>query len=150
MAIDMPEETLTQLSINFNALEKLNISVCDYEWQDILALSHLWPKLNELIAAYNRIKKINPPENTLNTLTVLRLDGNPIENWCEVINLGYLKNLKILSLNDCHIGAIRFNDDPGYGKVDVFENLEVLFLNRNSINDVSIQYISSTVSLDKP
>lgn len=146
----MPEETLTQLSINFSALEKLNISVCDYEWQDILALSHLWPKLNELIAAYNRIKKINPPENTLNTLTVLRLDGNPIDNWCEVINLGYLKNLKVLSLNDCHIGVIRFNNDPGYGKVDVFENLEVLFLNRNSINDVSIQYISFTGSLDKP
>ncbi|XP_045457461.1 tubulin-specific chaperone E [Melitaea cinxia] len=150
MAIDMPEETLTQLSINFSALEKLNISVCDYEWQDILALSHLWPKLNELIAAYNRIKKISPPENTLNTLTVLRLDGNPIENWSEVINLGYLKNLKVLSLNDCHIGAIRFNDDPGYGKVNVFENLEVLFLNRNSINDWrSISELDKLKSLKK-
>ncbi|XP_026501773.1 tubulin-specific chaperone E [Vanessa tameamea] len=135
MAIDMPEETLTQLSINFSALEKLNISVCDYEWTDILALSHLWPKINELIAAYNRIKKIIQPDVTLRTLSILRLDGNPIDSWSEIMNLGRLKSLKILSLNDCNIGAIKFNDEPGYGKVDVFEKLEVLFLNRNNIND---------------
>lgn len=135
MAIDMPEETLTQLSINFTNLEKLNISVCDYEWSDLLALSHLWPNINELIAAYNRIKKITSPKVTLHTLTVIRLDGNPIDSWQEILNLGMLKNLKVLSLNDCVIEEIRFNDDPNNGKVDVFENLEILFLNRNRIND---------------
>lgn len=134
MAIDMPEETLAQLSINFANLEKLNISVCDYEWADIVSLSHLWPKLNEMIAAYNRIKKIIPPAVTLRTLTILRLDGNPIDSWYEVMNLGMLENLKVLSLNDCHLFEIRFNDNPA-DKVDVFENLEVLFLNRNKIND---------------
>ncbi|CAG5059932.1 unnamed protein product [Parnassius apollo] len=133
MAIDMSEEKLLQLSVNFANLEKLNISVCDYEWSDILVLSHLWPKINEIIAAYNRIKKIIPPEDTLHTLTILRLDGNPIDSWYEVMNLGRLKNLKVLSLNDCEIGEIRFNDD--LGKVELFENLEVLFLNRNKIND---------------
>lgn len=137
MAIDMPEETLTQLSINFASLEKLNISVCDYEWADILSLSHLFPKINELVAAYNRIKTIIPPSVTLRTLTTIRLDGNPLESWYEVMNLGMLKNLKILSLNDCLISEIRFNDNPNE-KVDVFENLEVLFLNRNRIDDVSI------------
>ncbi|XP_072934011.1 tubulin-specific chaperone E [Epargyreus clarus] len=134
MAIDMPEETLAQLSINFANLEKLNISVCDYEWQDLIALSHLWPNVNEIIAAYNRIKKITPPD-TLRTLTVLRLDGNPINSWYEVMKLGRLKNLKVLSLNDCYIEEIRFNDDPGNAKVDLFEKLEVLFLNRNRIMD---------------
>ncbi|PZC70463.1 hypothetical protein B5X24_HaOG216098 [Helicoverpa armigera] len=133
MAIDMPEETLAQLSINFASLEKLNISVCDYEWADILALSHLWPKLNEMIAAYNRIKKIIPPTLTLKTLTVLKLDGNPLESWHEIMNLGNL-NLKVLSLNECQITEIRFNDNPD-DKVDIFEKLEVLFLNRNRIND---------------
>ncbi|KPJ17724.1 Tubulin-specific chaperone E [Papilio machaon] len=135
MAIDMSEETLSQLSINFASLEKLNISVCDYEWSDILVLSHLWPKINEIIAAYNRIKKITPPEVTLRTLTILRLDGNPIDSWNEVNNLGRLKNLKVLSLNDCEICEIRFNNEPGNGKINVFDNLEVLFLNRNKIND---------------
>ncbi|XP_045540702.1 tubulin-specific chaperone E [Papilio machaon] len=135
MAIDMSEETLSQLSINFASLEKLNISVCDYEWSDILVLSHLWPKINEIIAAYNRIKKITPPEVTLRTLTILRLDGNPIDSWNEVNNLGRLKNLKVLSLNDCEICEIRFNNDPGNGKINIFDNLEVLFLNRNKIND---------------
>ncbi|XP_023938324.2 tubulin-specific chaperone E [Bicyclus anynana] len=134
MAIDMPEETLAKLSINFANLEKLNISVCDYEWSDILALSHLWPNINEIIAAFNRIKTINAPDVTLNTLAVLRLDGNPIESWYEVMNLGRLKNLKVLSLNDCHIEHIRFNEN-GYGKLDIFESLEVMFLNRNRIND---------------
>ncbi|CAB3232661.1 unnamed protein product [Arctia plantaginis] len=134
MAIDMPEETLAQLSINFASLEKLNISVCDYEWADILSLSHLFPKINELIAAYNRIKTIIPPSVTLRTLTTIRLDGNPLESWYEIMNLGMLKNLKILSLNDCLISEIRFNDNPDE-KVDVFESLEVLFLNRNRIND---------------
>ncbi|XP_013145467.1 PREDICTED: tubulin-specific chaperone E [Papilio polytes] len=135
MAIDMPVETLSQLSINFANLEKLNLSVCDYEWSDILVLSHLWPKVNEIIAAYNRIKKITSPDITLRTLTILRLDGNPIDSWNEVNNLGRLKNLKVLSLNDCKISEIRFNNDPGNGKVDIFDNLEVLFLNRNQIND---------------
>ncbi|KAI8433589.1 hypothetical protein MSG28_015610 [Choristoneura fumiferana] len=135
MAIDMPEETMAQLSINFANLQKLNISVCDYEWSDLLALSHLWPKIDEIIAAYNRIKNIIPPKITLRTLTVIRLDGNPIDSWYEVMNLGWLENLKILSLNDCQIEQIRFNDNPSNAKVDVFENLEVLFLNRNKIND---------------
>lgn len=134
MAIDMPEETLTQLSINFSNLEKLNISVCDYEWADIVSLSHLWPNINEIIAAYNRIKTITAPSVTLRTLTTLRLDGNPLDSWYEVMNLGHLKNLKVLSLNDCQIVDIRFNDDSN-NKIDVFENLEVLFLNRNKIND---------------
>ncbi|XP_045507669.1 tubulin-specific chaperone E [Colias croceus] len=135
MAIDMPTETMIQLSKNFANLEKLNISVCDYEWSDLLALSHLWPNINEIIAAYNRIKKITPPHDTLSTLTVLRLDGNPIDCWREILNLGCLSNLTVLSLNDCFIEDIRFNDDPGNAKVDVFENLEVLFLNRNRIRD---------------
>ncbi|RVE53799.1 hypothetical protein evm_001461 [Chilo suppressalis] len=143
MAIDMPEETLSQLSVNFANLEKLNISVCDYEWSDILALSHLWPKVNEIIAAYNRIKTISPPINTLRSLTILRLDGNPLDSWYEVMNLGRLKNLKILSLNDCYLEEIRFNDDP-HCKIDFFENLEVLFLNRNRI-----KYWRSISELDK-
>lgn len=137
MAIDMPEETLAQLSINFARLQKINISVCDYEWADILALSHLWPKLNEMIAAYNRIKKIIPPTITLRTLTVLKLDGNPIDRWSEIMKLGSMKNLKVLSLNDCQLTEIRFNDIPDE-KVDIFEQLEVLFLNRNKINNVSM------------
>lgn len=136
MAIDMPEETMSQLSINFANLGKLNISVCDYNWSDIIVLSHLWPKIHEVIAAYNRIKKITPPDVTLNTLTILRLDGNPIDSWVDVVNLGRLKNLKVLSLNDCLIESISFNNKPGNANVDVFENLEVLFLNRNRISDV--------------
>ncbi|KAJ2943191.1 hypothetical protein O0L34_g18902 [Tuta absoluta] len=133
MAIDMSEETLTQLSMNFINLEKLNISHCDYEWSDVLTLSHLWPKITEIIAAYNRIRKLSMPIKTLATLTVLRLDGNPIDSWHEIMNIGGLKNLKVLSLNDCQIEQIRFNDESD--KVDLFENLEVLFLNRNKIND---------------
>ncbi|CAH2236086.1 jg4785 [Pararge aegeria aegeria] len=150
MAIDIPEETLTQLSINFSILEKLNISVCDYEWSDIIALSHLWPKITEIIAAYNRIKIINPPDVTLHTMTVLRLDGNPIDSWYEVMNLGRLKNLKVLSLNDCYIDQIRFGENQVNGKVDVFENLEVLFLNRDRINDWrSVSELNKLKSLKK-
>ncbi|OWR53855.1 tubulin-specific chaperone E like protein, partial [Danaus plexippus plexippus] len=149
MAIDIPEETLEQLSIHFASLEKINISVCDYEWSDVLALSHLWPKINEIIAAYNRITIINPPAVTLRTLTILRLDGNPIESWCEVINLG-LKNLKVLSLNDCCIEEIRFKDTKPDAKASVFENLEVLFLNRNKIKDWrSISELNKLKSLKK-
>ncbi|CAF4945171.1 unnamed protein product [Pieris macdunnoughi] len=134
MAIDMPEETMLHLSNNFASLEKLNISVCDYNWFDLLALSHLWPNINEIIAAYNRIKEITPPDVTLRTLSVLRLDGNPIDSWEEIIHLGRLRKLNVLSLNDCLIESIRFNNDPGNAK-DLFENLEVLFLNRNRIRD---------------
>ncbi|KAM3968531.1 tubulin-binding cofactor E [Aphomia sociella] len=135
MAIDIPEETLAQLSINFSNLGKLNISVCEYEWADIIALSHLWPKINEIIAAHNRIKWIIAPKLTLSTLTTLRLDGNPIDSWREILNLGQMRNLTVLSLNDCQIGEIRFNNDTNNRKVDVFKNLEVLFLNRNRIKD---------------
>ncbi|KAL4703945.1 hypothetical protein ACJJTC_009550 [Scirpophaga incertulas] len=133
MVIDMSEETLTQLSVHSANLEKLNISVCDYEWRDILTLSHLWPNLKELIAAYNRINIITPPV-TFRSLTTLRLDGNPIDSCSEILKLGKLKCLKVLSLNDCLLQEIRFNEDPE-SKLDAFENLEVLFLNRNRIND---------------
>lgn len=139
MAIDMPKETLSQLSINFANLERVNISVCDYEWSDVMTLSYLWPNVNEIIAAFNCIRKISVPDftRTLSSLTILRLDGNPIDSWYDVLKLGTLKGLKVLSLNDCFIEEIRFNDGPE-DKVDVFENLEVLFLNRNRIKDVSM------------
>lgn len=133
MAIDMPEESLKHYSKNFTKLEKLNISVCDYEWADILALSHLWPNITELIAAYNRIKVISSPNCTLSCLRILRLDGNPLNDWKEVKKLGTMKNLKVLSLNDCFIEEMRFSDTNE--KVDLFENLEVLFLNRNQVKD---------------
>ncbi|XP_028163218.1 tubulin-specific chaperone E-like [Ostrinia furnacalis] len=120
--------------LSLRSTYKLNISVCDYKWSDLLALSHLWPNVQEIIAAYNRIKSITPAVTTLRSLTILRLDGNPIDSWYEVMNLGRLKNLRVLSLNDCRIQEIRLSDDPE-NKVDIFENLETLFLNRNMIKD---------------
>ncbi|XP_004923154.1 tubulin-specific chaperone E [Bombyx mori] len=148
MLIDAPTEILAQLSINFSKLEKINLSVCDYTWTDILKLSHLWPKIHEIIAAYNRIDEIEPPLVTLRSLSVLRLDGNPITSWSEVMNLGAL-NLKVLSLNDCLIAEIRFGDDWNQ-RVETFKNLEILFLNRNRINDWrSISELNKLSSLKK-
>ncbi|XP_053620958.1 tubulin-specific chaperone E [Plodia interpunctella] len=149
MTVDMPAETLSQFSVNFSNLKKLNISVCNYEWQDICTLSHLFPKISEIIAAYNHIRKISPPD-TLWTLTILRLDGNPIDSFEEVMNLGKMRNLKTLSLNDCFIKEIRFNNDPNNEKVDVFENLEVLFLNRNPVDNWrSVSELDKLKSLKK-
>ncbi|KAG6438752.1 hypothetical protein O3G_MSEX000194, partial [Manduca sexta] len=101
-------------------------------WREVIQLSAQLPDLRELDV---RIQKIPSPGVTLRSLTILRLDGNPIDSWREVMNLGQLRNLQTLSLNECLIEEIRFNDKPGGQKVDVFENLEVLFLSRNRIND---------------
>ncbi|GBP06342.1 Tubulin-specific chaperone E [Eumeta japonica] len=135
MAIDMSEESLAQNSTHFEGLEKINISVCDYEWEDILSLSHLWPEIKEIVAAYNNVKTIIPPKLTLYNLTTLRLDGNPISDWAEIMKLGRIGNLKTLSLNDCEIQRIRFNDNQDNTKLDIFERLETLFLNRNKVDD---------------
>ncbi|XP_037970492.2 tubulin-specific chaperone E [Plutella xylostella] len=134
MPVDIPQEALAQLSRKFPNLRKINLSHCDYEWSDIVALSQLWPQLTEMVAAFNQIHRIFPPTDVLSNLSALWLDGNPIKSWGEVLGLGQLKSLKMLSLNDCAIEEIRFNDVPKE-KVDAFENLELLFLNRTKIGD---------------
>ncbi|XP_077302951.1 tubulin-binding cofactor E isoform X2 [Arctopsyche grandis] len=131
------DEEADRLSEYFPNLQKLSLTHCDIEWEDIDRISRIWSRICELILAYNRIEKITISSSFIfsENLTTLVLDGNPLESWVEILKLGTLNNLKDLSLNDCNIKTVTFDDKFRGEKLNLFTSLENLYLKQNEIND---------------
>lgn len=129
-----------ELSSYFNSLQKINVAYCDIEWEDVLRICRMWRHIEEIILAYNRISIISlPSQDTFSEkLTILVLDGNPLNSWKEILNLGMLKNLSDLSVNDCNLEYIEFDDTYCGEKTNLFIKLEQLHIKQNLIKDVNI------------
>lgn len=107
----------------------------------------MWRHIEEIILAYNKISIITPPslDTFSDKLTTLVLDGNPLNSWKEILNLGMLKNLGDLSVNDCKLEHIVFDDTYHGEKTNLFTKLKELHIKQNLIKDVIIHIILLTV-----
>lgn len=133
---------MEQLAPSFSKLTNLIITHCGLTWQDVQKIITMLQHLEILVLGWNKITKIATPTSIFSpsvcNLTELGLDGNPLDSWSEVLKLGCLKKLTLLSLNDCQIKEIRFDDRLQGEKTENFPSLEELHLRCNVINDVSI------------
>ncbi|XP_054758777.2 tubulin-specific chaperone E-like [Lytechinus pictus] len=120
----------------FYALEELSLNRCNITWKELLMSSTMWPKLKKLHACYNRIANLDKPlEGTFDHLELLNVEGNQIETWEGVLQLGHLPRLEGLILNNNSIPNISFEDASMDGKTKYFRSLKSLSLHNNRISE---------------
>lgn len=107
-------------------------------WNDILKLSYVFPKLEELRAPLNSIRHLDTPlDNNFKDLKILDLESNAIEEWEEICKLGIMKSLEYLIIENTGIKEIKFKDCKNQ-ELDIFVHLRRLVITNNRINDVRI------------
>lgn len=108
-------------------------------WNDVLTITKIFPNTTELRLPFNKINNINLPENhCLNSVNILDLEGNVLNDWSEVHNLGFLLYLEQLIITNIALSKIMFQRTcEEDGKVTVFKNLKQLVISDNIIDNVS-------------
>lgn len=76
---------------SFPSLEIVVLGSVAYEWEDLVALSHLWPRISQLTVPFNKMAVLSePPTNILFNITSIDLEKNGINEWTEVLKLNCL------------------------------------------------------------
>lgn len=121
----------------------INILICAHmnlNWNDLKKITQVFNNIEELIVPYNNITAIDSIESAnLQNLKKIDMEGNEI-NWDNIMRLNVCPNLKEMNLTSTQINCIRF-DDSNSKKVNVFEQLKKLIINRNNINEVNIPFV---------
>ncbi|KAL4212034.1 hypothetical protein AB4K20DRAFT_1890136 [Rhizopus microsporus] len=135
IALQLPKLTILRLNqsrlispqqpLQLRYLQTLVLNKTLISWKDVEILAPGLPQLEDLQLGGNEIKSLSSIQ--WERLKCLNLEENLIEDWGEVAKLQSLSNLQILFLNGNKIKSIR--------KEGVFDNLEYLRIDGNSIKD---------------
>ena len=80
---------------SFQTIKTLIIDNIDYNWNDILFCSQMWPNIERLDVWGNRITELTSPEPPLfQHLEYLSLCNNAIKDWYQICKLGSLPKYK--------------------------------------------------------
>lgn len=114
-------------------------------WNDIVQLSQIFPKLEELRVPSNSISNLDTPEmNNFQCLKILDLEGNDISNWEEICKLSVIPSLEHLIIENIGLKSIRFEKCENQ-RLEIFKNLRRLAISNNFISDVCYNQIIFTV-----
>jgi hypothetical protein len=94
-------------------------------WSDILLVDKNFPHLEELYIGHNRISRLTQTPS-YNSLKVLDLEFNEIDDWNDVDCLGQLPSLTNLNLANNNINVIEYTPSS-------FQNLSTLNISNNCI-----------------
>ncbi|XP_022184290.2 tubulin-specific chaperone E [Nilaparvata lugens] len=130
----LPDEEVTQDKSNISlTLDDINLNSTNHSWEDVLYCARLWPNIQNLQVALNRISTLDTPQsNVLHNLRSLDLTGNHIQYWSEVNKLGSLPLLQTLNLSSNKLCDITLPENN-----DLFHSLKYLLLTNNRINEWS-------------
>ncbi|XP_013395926.1 tubulin-specific chaperone E-like [Lingula anatina] len=107
-------------------------------WRQVLDFSKMWPDIQEILVCYNNISTISElPPPQLHNLTLIDLEGNQLDDWSSVLQLGTLKRVETLHLNKTGLVNIFFNDVQPGETTHYFPALKCLSLNDNGIHEWS-------------
>lgn len=139
---------------SFQAIRTLIIDNIDYDWNDILFCSQMWPNIARLDVWGNRITELSAPKPPIFTcLEYLSLCNNAITDWSQICKLGSLPkyeqkfdrlfygvlslnfSLKTLNVCDCGLRQIRFDDCDVKSKTNSFRSLESLLISNNQLSE---------------
>ncbi|XP_060534940.1 tubulin-specific chaperone E [Cylas formicarius] len=133
--INVSENILTFPNICNNIFPNIAVFICGHmylTWNDIKALSKIFPNISELRAPSNNINDLSTPEdNNFKNLEILDLEGNKIPRWSEVVKLSAVESLQQLSLSEIGLEAIDFESET----ISYFKNLRKLCISNNNIPD---------------
>lgn len=106
-------------------------------WQEVLKIGKLWPSIEFLSLQDNNLKSIDKfNQNDIFTkLEKLDLQGNKLDNFDHILNLGHVPYLKELLLANNRFNEIKLPDCSYKEKLDIFVTLERLNLRDNFIKD---------------
>ncbi|XP_030303881.1 tubulin-specific chaperone E [Calypte anna] len=136
--------TPTSVSSVFSKLRILALNQTEITWTEVLFCAPGWPALEELYLTSNNITVLERPENVLQTLKLLDLSDNQLQDGNQLHLIAHLPRLEQLILRNSGISSICF-PDAGFGfKTKMFPSLKHL-----AINDNKISQWSSINELDK-
>ncbi|XP_035022950.1 tubulin-specific chaperone E [Hippoglossus stenolepis] len=124
----------SSLCRSFFSLKVLSLIRCDLTWPQILECAPMWPQLEDLCVEENNITELQRPEGVLQNVTKLNLSRNPLMQET-LVNLSALPRLKQLSLSQCGLSVIRFDDAAPGSQTDKFPELREVNLNDNNISE---------------
>ena len=119
---------IKKISPYFEGITSMTLVKCDIDAEYLATIVPLWPKVENLIIAYNNITNINIPP--LVHLQSLDLEGNHIGEWKEIAKLGKLPQLKDLNISQCKIPQISITEND-----KVFSQLVKLTVRENLLKD---------------
>lgn len=143
---DNPEEFVS----SFKNIKVLYLNRMDYNWQEVLQCSKMFPSLEQLHVCFNCINELVEPNGQLSNLQLLNLESNSINSWSQVIKLGHLPQLETLILNSIGIDDVFFPDAKYNENTKLFQNLKSLSVNSNKITEwKSINEMNKLQHLEK-
>ncbi|TRY83886.1 hypothetical protein DNTS_030110 [Danionella cerebrum] len=113
------------LSPAFSCLRVLSINSCALSWTQVLHCAPMWQQLEELYLSDNEVTHLLRPENVLQSLKVLDLSNNPIQQET-ILEIAHLPQLEKLNLSSCALSEIQFKDAPAGVLWHVVNELEKL------------------------
>lgn len=114
----------------FSSLSHLVMARMRYSWSQIISCAYMWPGIKNLQVPFNYITHLETfPEEILENLESLDLEGNVIRYWEEINKLGRLPRLKNLNLVGTEMSNISLPSDGS-----LFPSLENLLLSENNIS----------------
>lgn len=122
-----------------NKVKGINLRNCGItNWHEVLKIAKLWPNIEFLSLQDNAlacIDKFTCKEKVFAKLEKLDLQGNKLENFDNIVNLGHLKHLRELLLGNNRLTDVKMPDCNYKEKLDIFVALEKLNLRDNFIKD---------------
>lgn len=117
-------------------LESLILNSCGLsDWNDVLVIAKLCPKLREFSVKQNDIKSIKDSSESLQNVETLIIGENSISNFDEVLKLGNLSMLKELLVNNNQLTSVQLPECDQTERLSIFKSLETLNLRHNPIAD---------------
>lgn len=129
--LEMPE---TLSNERFPNMKVLICGSMNLDWGNVCQLADIFPALEEFRAPHNKIQGLSPVEEIFTKLKLFDLEGNKLESWSVICNLGNLPELEQLILEDVGVQAVLFEGDAP--KVSIFRTLKKICLVKNLINEV--------------
>ncbi|KAM4772644.1 tubulin-specific chaperone E [Rhinophrynus dorsalis] len=124
----------SSLANAFVNLKILCLNRTGLKWREVLKCAVMWPTLEELRLASNDIKVLERPVDSLQSLTLLDISNNNLNDGNELHALAYLPRLTQLIVSNNKISLITFPDVQFGHNTTMFSSLNSLSIDDNNIS----------------
>ncbi|PNF32444.1 Tubulin-specific chaperone E [Cryptotermes secundus] len=120
---------------SFQVLEHIIMGRMEYSWSQILDCALMWLSVETLQVPFNNITTLEtPPDEILQHVKSLDLEGNSVNDWREINKLGTLPCLEYLNISHVGVSEVYFPVFQAEQKTRLFSTLKHLYLSRNNIH----------------
>ncbi|KAM9316716.1 tubulin-specific chaperone E [Gastrophryne carolinensis] len=139
-SLDLSENQLSlptlpaSLANAFENLTSLSLSRTGITWNEVLQCSVMWPVLEELHLAGNDIAVLERPVNCLQSITLLNISNNNIDDGNQLHAIAGLPRLKQLIVLNNRISKVEFPVTQFGCETEFFSTLNSLSIDNNVIS----------------